>query len=227
MPNHKLTKIPLGTNTKLFNLPILGEKKLIRETLGIPDHFIVIGSFQKDGTGWGEGLNPKFIKGPDLFVSTLKLLTDKGYPVLALLTGPARGFVKAKLKENGIPFVHQYPTNHNHLKSFYHALDIYLITSREEGGPMGLLESAACGTPIVSTNVGMVKDVITDRLTGFISEIIEAEELSKKVEYCINLKSFEKIELQQKARNAVCMFDWSIIAKEHWENIYKPLINIK
>ena len=43
------------------------------------------------------------------------------------------------------------------LISLYHALDIYLITSREEGGPMGLLESIACGTPVASTNVGMAK----------------------------------------------------------------------
>lgn len=227
VPRQKLSKIPLGTNTKLFNLPTHSDKKFIRKILGIPDHSIVIGSFQKDGTGWGEGLKPKLIKGPDLFVSTLKLLSDRGYPIFALLTGPARGFVKAKLKENDIPFIHQYPSNHNDLKSLYHALDIYLITSREEGGPMGLLESAACGTPVVSTNVGMAKDLITDRLTGFIVERIEAEELSKKVEFCINLKCDEKIKLQKNARNAVCKFDWSIIAREHWEEIYKPLIAIK
>ena len=224
VPRNKLVKIPLGTNTNQFNLPFNDEKKLIRQKLGISTQFIVIGSFQKDGIGWGEGMDPKFIKGPDLFVSTLKLLFDMGYPVLALLTGPARGYVKTKLKDYGIPFVHKYPSNHNDLKSFYHALDIYLITSREEGGPMGLLESAACGTTVVSTDVGMAKDLIIDGYTGFLVDKIEVQELARKVEYFINLKSDEKNLLQKNARKAVCRFDWSIVAKEHWEKVYKPLI---
>ena len=35
VPKHKLIKIPLGTNTNHFNLPINDEKKLIRQRLGI------------------------------------------------------------------------------------------------------------------------------------------------------------------------------------------------
>ena len=109
VPKEKLVKIPLGVNTKLFNLPLDFEKDSIRKSLGISKHFIVIGSFQKDGSGWKDGLNPKLIKGPDLFVSTLKLLLSRGYPVFALLTGPARGYVKKELKKCGIPnlFIHE------------------------------------------------------------------------------------------------------------------------
>ena len=128
--------------------------------MGISKHFIVIGSFQKDGSGWKDGLNPKLIKGPDLFVSTLKLLFSRGYPVFALLTGPARGYVKKELKNVEylifIPILKIIMI----LYPFIMHLDIYLITSREEGGPMGLLESIACGTPVASTNVGMAKDII-------------------------------------------------------------------
>ena len=146
---------------------------------------------------------------------------------MALLTGPARGYVKKKLKDYGIPFVHEYPSNHNDLKSFYHALDIYLITSREEGGPMGLLESAACGTPVITTDVGMAKDLVIDGYNGFLVEEIEVRELVKKIECFIHLKSCEKKALQMNARKAVCKFDWSIVAKDHWEKVYKPLISTK
>ena len=77
-----MVKIPLGVNTSLFNLPKKNTKETLRRSLGIPNHAIVIGSFQKDGSGWKDGLDPKLIKGPDLFVSTLKLLASWGYPVL-------------------------------------------------------------------------------------------------------------------------------------------------
>ena len=77
----------------------MDKKESIRKTLGISKEFIVIGSFQKDGSGWKDGLDPKFIKGPDLVVSTLKLLSSWGYPVYALLTGPSRGYVKKELEK--------------------------------------------------------------------------------------------------------------------------------
>ena len=225
VPQKKLFKIPLGVNTSLFNLPLNSQKKSIRNALDISDHHIVIGSFQKDGSGWDDGLDPKFIKGPDLFVGTLKLLISRGYPVYALLTGPARGYVKKELEKCGIPYFHIYPKNHNDLISLYHALDIYLITSREEGGPMGLLESIACGTPVASTNVGMAGDIIKDKITGVLVDEIEVENIAQKVEYLINMSNKQKEDLQIKARKVVEKFDWSFVAKEHWEKIYNPLIN--
>ncbi len=225
VPQKKLVKIPLGVNTSLFKLPLNYQKESIRKTLGIPDHHIVIGSFQKDGSGWKDGLDPKFIKGPDLFIATLKLLMLRGYPVYALLTGPARGYVKKELANFGIPYFHTYPKNHNDLISLYHALDIYLITSREEGGPMGLLESIACGTPVASTNVGMASDIISDKITGVITDQIEVENIVQKVEYLINMSNQQKKDLQKKARKVVEKCDWSLVAKEHWEKIYNPLIN--
>ncbi len=223
VPTKKLIKIPLGVDTNLFKLPKKNHKENLRESLGIPKHFILIGSFQKDGSGWKDGLNPKLIKGPDLFVSTLKLLSSRGYPVFALLTGPARGYVKRELSENGIPFFHTFPKDHNELISLYHVLDIYLITSREEGGPLGLLESISCGVPVASTNVGMARDIIIDEVTGVIAERIEVEAITQKVEKLIQMSSIQKNEMKKKARESVSKFDWKIIAKQYWEKIYKPL----
>ena len=225
IPRKKLVKIPLGVNTNLFTLTPDYQKESIKKSLGIPKEFIVIGSFQKDGSGWKDGLDPKFIKGPDLFVSTLKLLSSWGYPVYALLTGPARGYVKKELEKCSIPYFHTYPKNHNDLISLYHALDLYLITSREEGGPMGLLESIACGTPVASTNVGMASDIISDKITGVITDQIDSENIAQKVEYLINMSTKEKKELKIKARKVVEKCDWRFVAKEHWEKIYNPLIN--
>ena len=225
IPPKKLIKIPLGVNTNFFNLPKRDEINNIRNIIGIPSHAIVIGSFQKDGIGWKDGFLPKLIKGPDLFISTLKILVSKGYPVFALLTGPARGYVKQELETYGIPYYHTYLSNHKDLKVLYHALDIYLITSREEGGPMGLLESIASGVPVVTTNVGMAMDVIEDGKTGAIADEVTPESISDKVEKVIQMSSKEKYELQKKAREVISKFDWKIVAEQHWDKIYKPLMS--
>ncbi len=225
VPKNKLVRIPLGVNTSFFNLPTSNEINKIRNLLGIPPHSIVIGSFQKDGIGWKDGFIPKLIKGPDLFISTLKILASKGYPVFALLTGPARGYVKKELETYGIPYYHTYLSNHDDLKSLYHALDIYLITSREEGGPMGLLESIASGVPVVTTNVGMAMDVIEDGKNGAISDEITTKSISEKVEKIIQMSNIEKYELKKNARKVISKFDWKIIAKEHFDKIYNPLMH--
>ena len=53
-----------------------------------------------------------------------------------------------------MPFAHHYVESREELAKCYHALDIYLVTSREEGGPMALMESMSSHVPVVSTRVG-------------------------------------------------------------------------
>ena len=225
VPKGKVVKIPLGVNTNKFNTTTESQKRKIRESLKIPSQSIVIGSFQKDGIGWGEGLEPKLIKGPDLFVKTLKILSKKDLPVYALLTGPSRGYVKKELKKHNIPLYHSYVSHPDELIPLYQALDLYLITSREEGGPMGLLESMSCGIPVVSTNVGMAFDVIKDNINGAISNEIDAFELANKVEFIINGILKDKERTQKAIRDQILIFDWEQIAKQHWEKVYKGLLS--
>lgn len=46
------------------------------------------------------------------------------------------------------------------LDVIYGASDVFLLTSRNEGTPVALIESLAAGVPGVSTDVGGVRDVI-------------------------------------------------------------------
>jgi glycosyltransferase involved in cell wall biosynthesis len=43
------------------------------------------------------------------------------------------------------------------------ASDVVLVTSSRESGPMVVKEAAACGVPVVATDVGFVADVLADR----------------------------------------------------------------
>ena len=61
----KISLIPIGVDTNLFNLSNNNYKSEIRSKLGFKKGEFVIGSFQKDGIGWSKGLEPKLIKGPD------------------------------------------------------------------------------------------------------------------------------------------------------------------
>lgn len=65
--------------------------------------------------------------------------------------------------------------NHVRLEGFnpdivpiLHAFDIFTITSFHEGLPISLLEAMAAGTPVISTNVGGIAEVIVDGESGFL-----------------------------------------------------------
>ena len=104
----KIIRIPIGVDTNNFHPPTRKQKIAARGKFKIPRDSIVIGSFQKDGVGWGEGLKPKLIKGPDVFLDSLNVLKKEGLPVMAFLTGPARGYVKRGLDKMQIPWIHKY-----------------------------------------------------------------------------------------------------------------------
>ncbi len=146
--------------------------------MGIPDATVVIGSFQKDGNGWGEGNEPKRIKGPDIFVEVVKRLKEKIPNVLVLLTGPSRGFVKRGLSAAGVPFVHRLLDRYAEVGHYYQAIDLYLVTSRDEGGPKAILESMASGVPLVTTRVGQAIDLVRHQENAWMVESEDVDGLT-------------------------------------------------
>ncbi len=76
----KIVIIPIGINLEIFKNLNEEERKNIKNKINLPSDKIIIGSFQKDGNGWGEGLEPKLIKGPDVFCDVVEKLAKK-YPI--------------------------------------------------------------------------------------------------------------------------------------------------
>jgi glycosyltransferase involved in cell wall biosynthesis len=217
----KIVVIPLGVDLSLFKPLSLEERQKIKRQLQIPADKIVIGSFQKDGVGWGEGLEPKLIKGPEVFIQVIEKLA-KEYPVFVLLVGPARGYIKNELKNRNIPFKHTYLRNFQDIVQYYHALDLYLITSKVEGGPKQILESWASGIPVVSTKVGMVPDIAQDEKNVLLAKIGNIEEIVNQAKRVIENTDLKKI-LVQDAISDVQKYRWENIVRKYHQEIYSRL----
>lgn len=119
---------------------------------------ILIGSFQKDGDG-KRGENPKYVKNPDLFINIVKTI-NKSIKVKVILAGYARGFTIKKLEEENIPYEYFENCNDETLNVLYDCIDYYIVTSRYEGGPQAIVETAYRKTNILSTDVGIAKEVL-------------------------------------------------------------------
>lgn len=218
----KIVVIPLGVDVSLFKPATEYEKRKIKNKLGIPLDSICIGSFQKDGSGWGEGNTPKLTKGPDIFCEVVKKIKDS-YPIFVLLTGPARGYVKNRLKEIGVPYRHFYLEKYLDIPKYYKALDYYIISSRAEGGPKAILECFATGIPFVTTRVGMVDDIIVEGENSLVSEVEDTDDLGKNIKRLIEDDDL-KNRLIANGLETVKNYDWSIVAEKYYNKIYSRFL---
>lgn len=67
------------------------------------------------------------------------------------------------------------------------AADCLLVTSHREGGPLVVKEAMACGTPIVSVDVGDVREVIGETAGCYIAER-NPEDIARKVKQALSFK---------------------------------------
>jgi glycosyltransferase involved in cell wall biosynthesis len=177
----KVFLIPIGVEPALFRPESAERRADARRALGLPETAFVVGSFQKDGVGWDDGLEPKLIKGPDVLVETLAAGRERVPNLVALLSGPARGYVKAGLQRHGVPHVHRRLERYEDIGSLYAALDAYVVPARQEGGPKGVLESMAAGVPLVSTRVGQAVDLVRDGENGWLVDVEDVGALADRL----------------------------------------------
>ncbi|QDU67377.1 glycosyltransferase family 4 protein [Engelhardtia mirabilis] len=115
-------------------------------------------------------------KGLDRIVDALALLRARGRRVSATLIGrgPLRAATEARVARAGlgdqVRFVDWVATATD-LADSYRASRVLVCASTCEGGPRVTVESMACGTPAVSTRVGVMGELLADgaagRLCGF------------------------------------------------------------
>jgi len=73
----------------------------------------------------------------------------------------------------------------NELVNYYNAADLLLITSTSEGSPNVIKEAMACNCPIVSADVGDVRDLIGD-IEGCYTTTYEPEDVAEKIRMAID-----------------------------------------
>ena len=90
----------------------------------------MIGSFQKDGEGKKNGYVPKFIKGPDILINVLKFF-QKFFDYCFTFCS-SKGLCNKRTRILWHKYIYSYLNNPDDLYNLYNAIDLYLITSREE-----------------------------------------------------------------------------------------------
>ena len=124
-------------------------------------------------------------KGSFLLIEAVKLLREDNVPVSLILIGTEEreGSMAALLdaaRKFGVQDVVHFMGGQSREKIFEELVraDVFALPSYAEGMPYSIIEALAIGCPVIASDVGAIKDIITDKDTGLIINAGSVDELA-------------------------------------------------
>ncbi len=193
-----------GVDRTLFSA---GDKTVARRGLGLPENGPIMVSIGR--------LVP--VKGHTHLVQACKMLAARGVKFHCYLIGdgPLKDDLQRQITESGLDGIVELKNAQpqNQLPEWYRAADLTVLPSLSEGVPNVLMESIACGTPIVASDVGGIPEVADnkhDRLVPAASPVALADAIEWQLKIRrTNLppRVFEPLALRAAARRLSQVLD--------------------
>lgn len=203
--------IPYGLDTDIFK-PY--DKFLCRQKLNLPqDKKIVL---------YAAARLSDARKGVDLFLSTLRRFAAKSSEEVCLVTfGKDDHIVTKELNFQCINL--GYIGDDFTKAQVFSAADIFLFPTRADNLPLILQESMACGTPMISFEVGGVPELVRPEITGLLAEPENTQHMCQQL-----IRILEDDDLRDhlsKWCRKISLLEYSLeIQAKRYKNIYSSLI---
>jgi D-inositol-3-phosphate glycosyltransferase len=201
---NRISVIPCGVNLDLFK-PV--DKEAARKELGLDHQKMIL---------FVGRIDP--LKGLDQLLKAFACIQDEKPPVLMVVGGDehSRGqlhrlqqMAKDLHIEDQVSFVGS--VAQNRLPLFYSAADVCAIPSYYESFGMVALESLACGTPIVATDVGGMRNIIRHDEMGRIVRDNSPCNLASEISALLYHKE-DRAKHAGTRRDTITGFSWASIA---------------
>jgi len=205
VPHQKISVIPCGVNLDLFR-PL--DKDMNKKRLGFADDRIIL---------FVGRIEP--LKGIDQMLRAMPCLQNGQRPRLIIIGGDdnsryemekLRALSRSLRIEEMVTYIG--PVKHEKLPSFYSAADLCVLPSYYESFGLVALESLACGTPVVGTDVGDLRSIIHQGKTGYVIEDNTPGQLADKIALFL-AKPGQSAVTALSVRESVTRFGWPNIAE--------------
>lgn len=162
VPRAKLRLLGNGIDLDRFRPPPPGVRQTVRAELGISDGQVVVGAVGR--LVWEKGY-------AELFTAARRLLPRRAE--LAIVVAGASDMDKgdpltpadvAAAEAVGVQFL----GHRDDPERLYAAFDIHVLASHREGFPRSAMEAAACGLPIIATDIRGCREVVESDRTGLL-----------------------------------------------------------
>lgn len=199
VPDEKVQVIGNGVDPKLFHLMGRGEA---RQALDIPRDSRVLVSVAS--------LRPS--KGHDLVIGAVAKLASRqpGLKLFIVGEGSHRQQIQELVQEcslqNNVFLVGN--RSNDEIKLWLNAADLSILSSANEGWPNVILESLACGTPVIASRVGQIPEILSSGDLGILVDRT-VDSISSAIDFGL-ARSWDRLALQNFAYGR----PWSKVAQE-------------
>lgn len=217
--SQKVEVINLGFDLQPFQEKRKNLRDEIRTELQLENNDIAIGIIGR--------LAP--IKNHSFFLQAIEQVltkTTKSIKVFIVGDGEERQKIEEKVEKMNQRFENRIKMTSwvKDVGRFNAGLDIICLSSNNEGTPVSLIEAQAGNIPVVTTDVGGVKDIILENETGFIVPIGNLEMYAEKVLDLVENEE-KRLKMSQNGWNFVQdKFSYQTLVK-NMDNYYTKLIN--
>ncbi len=218
--DNKLVKVALtdvlpGSGINLYRFTHIDDAD--RKSLNFPFRFLLIARMLKD-------------KGVVEFVNAAKLLKESGVMAEFCLLGfldvqnPA-AISSKKMKEWTDQGFVKYLGERDDVREYIASADCIVLPSYREGTPRALLEAAAMGKPIITTDVVGCKEVVEHGFNGLLCEVKNAQDLALKMKEMLLLSEDQRRLMGENGRLKMEKeFDENIVIQKYLQAIDLALL---
>lgn len=215
----RISVIPCGVNLDLFQ-PM--GKDNARRHLGLNSDKVIL---------FVGRIEP--LKGIDLLLQAMNYLKDTLNLRLIIIGGDARSQyemerVKRIYQDLNIqhPVTFQELVKQERLPYYYSAADVCVIPSYYESFGMVALEALACGTPVVTTRVGNMENIIRQGETGYVVDDNSPRELADKISLLLSRPNISTQYINS-MRASLVKYSWQNIAQMIIKEFNEALANYR
>lgn len=136
--------------------------------------------------------------------------------------GPLRTDLERRIAELRVGHAVRLLGFRNDIPRLLKALDVFVMSSKEEGLGTSILDAMAARVPVVATDGGGIPEIVRDGETGLLSPVGEAESLGRSMVRMVEDREFRNRSVAQAAAMVQAEFTWSEMADRNLR-IYQEL----